>query len=167
MIIVPQYSDSIVIQIVNVMNLSFSPSAVAENPAEEFARQSFAQARPNLQNHGKHMVAGVADRRTVVGSGVTIPRFLTSRIGLKWSEILAELRSAAGSESEYHCMLHGLTEFVETNVIGTWIQPRHGSGLLAGQPLTIGWRRRLYVCPATNQLQRIPSADEANVPAGW
>jgi len=77
---------------------------------------------------------------------------------MSWTEIIADLRLVACSNAEFHRMLHALSEFVETSVIGTWDQPRHGSGLLTGQPLTEGWRRRLYVCPDSDQLKWIPSS---------
>ncbi|MEJ7595280.1 MAG: hypothetical protein WKF77_27485 [Planctomycetaceae bacterium] len=87
----------------------------------------------------------------------TVPYFLTSRIGLFWHQILAELRSVTRSEAEYCRMLCVFAEFVETNVTGSSDEPEHGTGLLIGHPLTAGWRRRLYVCPATGRLLRIVS----------
>gem|GEM_PF-2993994 len=131
-----------------------SLSAVAERPAEK--RAGIRSTRRRRIPSGQ--LTDVNDCRSIVGRGVTTPRFLTSRIGRKWAAILAELRSASWSNAEFHGMVHALSEFVETNAIGAWNQPRHGSGLLAGQPLTVGWRRRLYVCPDSDQLKWIPSS---------
>jgi hypothetical protein len=65
--------------------------------------------------------------------------FLGARIGARWSHILAEL-----------------AELVEFRAVEENGQLYHGSGLMQGQPLQAGWRRKLYVCPTTGRLKRIP-----------
>lgn len=82
--------------------------------------------------------------------------FLGARIGARWSHILAELADRLGVDSDFRKVLPQLTELVEFRAIEENGQLYHGSGLLQGQPLQAGWRRKLYVCPTTERLKRIP-----------
>lgn len=84
-----------------------------------------------------------------------IAGFLGARIGARWSLVVAELRSRLGSEIDFRCLSPQLAELVEFHVVNEGGQLLHGSGLLKGQPLQSGWRRRLYVCPTTGRLKRI------------
>jgi hypothetical protein len=92
---------------------------------------------------------------TVVPNPLAIPSFLLNRIGWTWSQIRADLRLIVDSDPEYGRILHGLLAFVETDVVGSAEHPRHGSGILVGLPLVSGWRRRLFVCPGSDQLRWI------------
>lgn len=92
---------------------------------------------------------------TILCDALAIPQFLLNRIGCPWTQVQTDLRSATRSDPEYFQMLHELTAFVETNVAGSANQPRHGSGILIGLPLTASLRRRLFVCPESNHLLRI------------
>ena len=96
-----------------------------------------------------------ASQAAVVPNPLKVPSFLLNRIGWTWTRIRTDLRLIVGSDAEYRQILHGLLAFVETDVAGTAEQPRHGSGTLMGLPLTSGWRRRLFVCPESDQLLRI------------
>jgi hypothetical protein len=87
-----------------------------------------------------------------------VSSFLASRIGARWQHVVTELCDRLGSESNYRRILPKLTELVEFQVVLENGQLYHGSGLLQGQPLQAGWRRRLYVCPITGRLKRIESA---------
>ena len=147
------------------MNPSFSASAVAEYSSERPAQRLNLPSRQFPQNSGHALVDSGSVGRKIVGGGFRIPHFLTNRTGLNWAKILTELRFASGSDAEYHRILNGLMDFVETDVVGTSTQPRHGSGLMVGQPLTAGWRRRLYVCPVSNRLEWIRSSVGPRVPA--
>lgn len=82
--------------------------------------------------------------------------FLCARIGARWDRILAELANRLGDEVEFRRVLSQLTELVEYRAVEENGQLYHGSGLLQGQPLQAGWRRKLYVCPTTGRLKRIP-----------
>lgn len=84
--------------------------------------------------------------------------FLGARIGARWSHILAELADRLGVDSDFRKVLPQLMELVEFRAVEENGQLYHGSGLLQGQPLQAGWRRKLYVCPSTGRLQRIPLA---------
>ncbi|RLS41111.1 MAG: hypothetical protein DWH78_02895 [Planctomycetota bacterium] len=84
--------------------------------------------------------------------------FLGARIGARWSVVAAELSSRLGSEIDFRCVIPQLAELVEFHVVNIDGQLCHGSGLLKGQPLHAGWRRRLYVCPKTGRLKRIDNA---------
>lgn len=145
-----------VLQVVHLMNTTHFSSAVAEIPVDRFVRQ-LPPFGKGSGNSSEPTIANISNRPAIFASGITIPQFLINRIGHPWTQITAELHEMAATEEEYHQIVHGLSAFVETSVIGAWNQPRHGSGLLAGQPLMIGWRRRLYVCPVGGQLRWIPS----------
>ena len=82
--------------------------------------------------------------------------FLGARIGARWSQILAELADRLGMDSDFRKVLPQLTELVEFRAVEEDGQLYHGSGLLQGQPLQAGWRRKLYVCPTTGRLKRMP-----------
>ena len=82
--------------------------------------------------------------------------FLGARIGARWSHILAELADRLGVDSDFRRVLPQLTELVEFGAVEENGQLYHGSGLTQGQPLQAGWRRKLYVCPTTGRLKRIP-----------
>lgn len=82
--------------------------------------------------------------------------FLNSRIGSKWSLVLVELCDRLETEDRFRAVLPGLGELVEFRAIRRNGQLCHGSGLLMGQPLKAGWRRRLYVCPESGRLLRMP-----------
>lgn len=86
-----------------------------------------------------------------------IAGFLGSRIGARWSQILAELCDRLGSEAYFRKVLPQLSDLVEFNAVIDNGVLGHGSGLLKGQPLQAGWRRRLYVCPISGRLKRITS----------
>lgn len=144
------------------MNTTHFSSAVAEMPLDSLARQFFL-LRP-LSGTQDAQVAARPDRRAIVSGGISIPSFLTNRIGQVWTNILQELRESVGTDVEYHRLVHGMMAFVETSAVGAADQPRHGTGLLAGLPLTVGWRRRLYVCPTGGQLKWIPSPARAKEP---
>jgi hypothetical protein len=90
--------------------------------------------------------------------------FLGARIGARWSQILAELADRLGDDSNFRTVLPRLTQLVEFRAVEENGQLYHGSGLLKGQPLQAGWRRKLFVCPATGRLKRIPSVS-ATTPA--
>ena len=145
-----------------MMIQSFPQSTHADSITEEAASRGFARQFRALKNRGRATDAKGndldADSRSPIDSDrFRMPQFLTSRIGLVWYQILAELRSITRTEAEYCRMFYVFTEFVETNVTGSSEEPKHGTGLLIGQPLTAGWRRRLYVCPASARLLRITS----------
>jgi hypothetical protein len=61
-----------------------------------------------------------------------------------------------GVDSDFRKVLPQLMELVEFRAVEENGQLYHGSGLLQGQALQAGWRRKLYVCPATGRLKRIP-----------
>jgi len=87
-----------------------------------------------------------------------VASFLKSRIGARWNQVVAELCDKLGSEAGFHRIVPQVSELVEFNVVEADGGLCHGSGLLKGQPLQAGWRRRLYVCPTTGRLRRIESA---------
>ena len=106
----------------------------------------------------REMVAAQkAQHTTIVPNPLAVPSFLLNRIGWTWTRVRADLRLLVGSDAEYRQLLHGLLAFVETDVVGTATKPQHGSGILMGLPLTSGWRRRLFVCPESDQLMWIGS----------
>ena len=82
-----------------------------------------------------------------------IAGFLASRIGCRWSRILLEL--ADRLDSDFRRVLPQLADLVELDVEEHDGVLCHGSGLLGGQRLQAGWRKRLYVCPETGRLRRI------------
>lgn len=86
--------------------------------------------------------------------------FLGARIGARWSHILAELADRLGVDSNFRKVLPQLSELVEFRAVEENGQLYHGTGLLKGQLLQAGWRRKLYVCPTTGRLRRIPVAHE-------
>jgi hypothetical protein len=115
--------------------------------------------------------AGRKGRRAVVDDSINptmtcrprrifgpIAGFLGARIGARWSLIAAELCSRLGSEIDVRSLIPQLSDLVELHVVSENGQLCHGSGLLKGQPLQAGWRRRLYVCPTTGRLKRIDAA---------
>jgi hypothetical protein len=145
-----------------MMIQSFAQFPPADSITEEAASRDFGRQFRALRNCGRAADAKgsdlYADSRSPLDSDrFRMPQFLTSRIGLVWYQILAELRSITRNEAEYRRTYHVFAEFVETYVSGTSDEPKHGTGLLIGQPLTSGWRRRLYVCPASARLLRITS----------
>jgi hypothetical protein len=87
-----------------------------------------------------------------------VAAFLNSRIGARWSQVLAELRDRLDNDSDWRRVLPQLAELVEFNVTEQDGILLHGCGLMAGQPLQSGWRRRLYVCPSSGRLKRIASS---------
>ncbi len=91
-----------------------------------------------------------------------IAGFLASRIGARWHQVLAELSDRLGNEADFRAILPRLSELVEFNVVQIDGQLFHGSGLLKGQTLLAGWRRRLYVCPVSGRLKRIALYPAAN-----
>lgn len=84
--------------------------------------------------------------------------FLASRIGARWNLVIAELCDKLGSEANLRRTLPQVSELVEFNAVAVDGKLCHGSGLLKGQRLQAGWRRRLYVCPTTGRLKRIDAA---------
>ena len=139
-------------------------SAIKQYPVINTNRVT-AQAQARRSEGGFRMsgkrteiVATLQSKQTkVVPDPLAIPAFLLNRIGCTWTRVQADLRLMVHSETEYHQILQGLLAFVETNVSGTAEQPRHGSGILIGLPLTSGWRRRLFVCPESDLLFWISS----------
>ena len=148
----PSCSQSELFQNVNVMIQSFPQSALADIKAGQTTTR-FRNRRFRSRGSFIRATSTDEDSRSLINSHrCRAPHFLTSRLGLSWTQILADLRSVARSEAEYCQMLHALAAFVETSVTGSSDGPRHGTGLLVGQPLTAGWRRRLYVCPGSDRL---------------
>jgi hypothetical protein len=150
-------SQSELFQNVSVMIQSLPQSALADTKASQttprFIDRRFRSRRSLIRATSTN-----EDNCSLInGHRCRVPHFLTSRIGLSWTQILADLRSVARSEADYCQMLHVFAEFVETIVTGSSDKPRHGTGLLIGQSLTAGWRRRLYVCPVSDRLLPITS----------
>ena len=146
-------SQSELFQNINVMLQSLNQSTLADTKAGQttprFIDRRFGSGRSFIRTTTTNEIC----RSLINGHRFRVPHFLTSRIGLSWNQILADLRSVVQSETEYCRMLHVLADFVETNVTGgPSDELRHGTGLLIGQPLTAGWRRRLYVCPVSDRL---------------
>jgi hypothetical protein len=84
-----------------------------------------------------------------------VATFLGSRVGCRWSRILLELEDRLGTNPDFRRLLPQLADFVEIHVAEHHGTLCHGAGLLRGQPLRAGWRKRLYVCPNTGRLRRI------------
>lgn len=82
--------------------------------------------------------------------------FLNSRIGCRWAQILVELSDRLETEDRFRVVLPMVGELVEFRTVYRDGKLCYGSGLLAGQPLRAGWRRRLYVCPQSGRLLRMP-----------
>lgn len=118
-------------------------SGVAQRPGREFR----TPRKPY-----KIAATQQARQTTVVPNPLAVPSFLLHRMGWTWTRIRADLRLIVSSDAEDRQIRHGLPAFVGTDVVGTAEQPRHGSGILMGLPLTSGWRRRLFVCPDSEQL---------------
>ena len=55
-------------------------------------------------------------------------------------------------------MLSEASELVAVNARSIDGVLRFGDGLLVGLPLRAGWRKKLYVCPHSGRLQRIPDS---------
>lgn len=116
---------------------------LARRPGREFR---------TARNPCKITVTQKTSQTTILANPLAVPAFLLNRIGSTWTQIQDDLRLTVSSDAEYRRILHGLLAFIETDVAGTAEQPRHGSGILMGLPLTSGWRRRLFVCPGSDQL---------------
>lgn len=82
--------------------------------------------------------------------------FLNSRIGSRWAQVLVELSDRLETEDRFRAVLPSLSELVEFRAVRRDGNLCYGSGLLMGQPLMAGWRRRLYVCPESGRLLRMP-----------
>ena len=123
-----------------------------ENTATASTRQVGGQGR--LVVADEKLSAPMACRPRRVFGPMAV--FLGARIGARWSHILAELADRLGVDSNFRKVLPQLTELVEFRAVEDDGQLYHGSGLLQGQPLQAGWRRKLYVCPTTGRLKRIP-----------
>ena len=123
-----------------------------ENTATASTRQVGGQGR--LVVADEKLSAPMACRPRRVFGPIAV--FLGARIGARWSHILAELADRLGVDSNFRKVLPQLTELVEFRAVEEDGQLYHGSGLLQGQPLQAGWRRKLYVCPTTGRLKRIP-----------
>lgn len=91
-------------------------------------------------------------RAVMFSNSLSIPGFLSSRIGLTWCQIKSDLRANSNTQADFQRTLNHLAVFVEVDVVGSAEQPRHGSGILIGQPLTAGFRRRLFICPESKRL---------------
>ena len=90
-----------------------------------------------------------------------VSSFLMSRIGARWTEIRRELAERLGEDVDVRRVIEQLMELVEVDVVPTSGGFCHGSGLLKGQKLQAGWRRRLYVCPRTGRLRKIETVTAA------
>jgi hypothetical protein len=140
----------------NVMIQSLHSSTYT-NTIADFALAPAQRPVAAIQtSRNRHQISAQTARQSrVVPNPLVVPSFLLNRVGLTWSRIQADLRQSVSSDAEYRQILHGLLAFVETHVVGTAAHPRHGSGILMGLPLISGWRRRLFVCPESDQLMWI------------
>lgn len=86
----------------------------------------------------------------------TLGSFLNSRIGHRWVQVLLELSDRLETEDRFRAVLPRVGELVEFRTVERGGKLCHGSGLMMGQPLRAGWRRRLYVCPRSGRLLRMP-----------
>lgn len=84
-----------------------------------------------------------------------VSAYLRSRLGKSWTTVLAELHSRLANEHQFRCVVSQLADHVDFHVENSNGTLRHGTGLLRGQPLLAGWRRRYYVCPDTGKLRKI------------
>ena len=136
----------------NAMIQSLSPSNYANTIAHQ--AQSPPLGSGSRMRRVRQAIAAIqtAQHSNIVPNPLAVPAFLRNRIGWTWASVQADLRLFVSSEGEYCQLMQGLLAFVETDVVGTAIHPRHGSGILTGLPLTSGWRRRLFVCPESDQL---------------
>ena len=129
-------------------------------PHSNFFENTATASTRRLGGHGRLVVADeklsapMACRPKRVFGPIAV--FLGARIGARWSQILAELADRLGMDSDFRKVLPQLTELVEFRAVEEDGQLYHGSGLLQGQPLQAGWRRKLYVCPTTGRLKRMP-----------
>ncbi|MCA9036392.1 MAG: hypothetical protein KDA91_14755 [Planctomycetaceae bacterium] len=80
--------------------------------------------------------------------------FLNERTGKPWQRVARELRLRFAQHQLSEAQIRILaSDFVDFHVDDDGTQLRFSEGLLAGQPLISGWRRRLFVCPRTGLLK--------------
>lgn len=128
-------------------------------PHSNFLENMASASKQRLGGHGRVAVDVLnlnapmsCSRKKLFGP---IAGFLLSRLDARWSRILAELCERLGTEVDCRQVLPQLSDLVECNVVVENGELRHGSGLLRGQPLQAGWRRRFYVCPESGRLKKI------------
>jgi len=125
----------------NFLENSMIDSDLRHNDLRRFALTTTALV-PQMSSRPKKLFGPVAT-------------FLASRVGCRWSRILLELEDRLGTHPDFRRLLPQLANFVEIHVAEQNGVLCHGSGLLRGQPLRTGWRKKLYVCPDTGRLRKI------------
>jgi len=94
----------------------------------------------------------VGKQKSLSENFAPLVRFLRSRLGRPWDEVYGELRSVIRPDSavKEHVYVH-LRQYVTTNVF-----ERDGvlyDGDRGGQPLSVRWCDKFYVCPRSGKLK--------------